>query len=65
MSTKSNKDAAGNRLMERQLIQFDDFPDQAGIAAALRRAFETRPVSACLDDDDDDDTFAVLLRQIH
>ena len=62
MSIKSNKDAAGNHLMERRLIQFDDLPDQAGIAAALRRAFETRPVPVCLDDDD---TFAVLLRQIH
>lgn len=67
MSVKLNRNAAGHHLMERQLIRVDDLPDQAGIAAALRRAFETRPVSACLenDDDDDDDPFAVLLGQIH
>lgn len=49
--------------MERRIIQVGNMPDQAGIAAALRRAFAERPAPApCLDDDD---VFAALLKQIH
>lgn len=63
MSVKSNEDAAGKIPMERRIIQVENVADQAGIAAALRRAFATRPVPApCLDDDD---RFAALLKQIH
>jgi hypothetical protein len=64
MSVEITKDAAGKQLMERRIIQLGNLPDQAGIAAALRRAFAVRPVEARFDDDDDD-CFAVLLKQIH
>ena len=48
--------------MERQLIQLDNLPDQAGIAAALRRAFATRLVPVGCDNDE---PFAELLKRIH
>lgn len=63
MSIEPNKDAVGKHPMERRIIQVDNLPDQAGIAAALRRAFAERPVHA--GHDDDDDCFAALLKQIH
>ena len=44
------------------MIRIDILPDQAGIAAALRRAFAERPVTACFDDSD---PFEALLKQIH
>ena len=44
------------------MIRVDILPEQAGIAAALRRAFEERPVSARIDDGD---PFEALLKQIH
>jgi len=48
--------------MERRYIQVDDLPDQAGITAALRRAFAARPLpEQC----EEDDVFADLLRRIH
>ena len=49
--------------MERQIIRVDSLPDQAGIAAALRRAFAERPVKPCFDDDED--PFAQLLKRLH
>lgn len=48
--------------MERRIIRVDNLPDQAGIAAALRRAFAERLEPACFDDDY---PFASLLKQIH
>lgn len=48
--------------MERRIIRVDNLSEQAGIAAALRRAFADRPVPACFEDDD---PFASLLKQIH
>lgn len=48
--------------MERRIIRVDMLSDQAGIAAALRRAFADRPLIAC---NDEDDMFAALLKQIH
>ena len=62
MSIESNEKAAGDHLMERRLIRLDNLPDQAGIAAALHRAFAARlaPVGC-----DDDDSFAELLKRIH
>ena len=63
MSVKKDEDAAGKTSMERRIIQVENLPDQAGITAALRRAFAARPVPAqCRDSDDD---FAHLLKQIH
>ena len=46
--------------MERRLIRVETLPDQAGIAAALRRAFAAGP-QPC----EDDDPFAELLKQLH
>lgn len=63
MSMKPSKDAAGTHPMERRLIRVDNLPDQAGITAALRRAFAERPVPAC--HDEIDDPFADLLKRIH
>ena len=62
MSIESNEEAAGKNPMERRIIRFDNLPDQAGIAAALHRAFAARlaPVGC-----DDDDSFAELLKRIH
>jgi len=48
--------------MDRRLIRVENLPDQAGIAAALRRAFAQPPMPACVNDDD---PFAELLKQIH
>ncbi|HEV2043132.1 MAG TPA: hypothetical protein VGR05_00490 [Sphingomicrobium sp.] len=62
MSIESNKRGEGKNPMERQLIQLDKLPDQAGIAAALRRAFAERLVPVGCDTDD---SFAALLRRIH
>lgn len=62
MSSELNKDAAGNHPMERRIIRVDQMPDQAGIAAALRRAFAERPAFSF---EDRDDPFAALLKQIH
>ena len=62
MSIESNKEAKGKHAMERRLIRVDNLPDQAGIAAALRRAFAQTPTPAC---DNDYDPFAELLKRIH
>ena len=65
MSVKTNEDAAGNIPMERQIIQVENLPDQAGIAAALRRAFAERHVPPYCAEDDGSDYFAALLKKIH
>lgn len=62
MSFDLKKEAAREDCMERRMIRIDILPDQAGIAAALRRAFAERPVAACFDDSD---PFEALLKQIH
>ena len=63
MSVKINEDAAGNIPMERRIIQLENLRDQAGIAAALRRAFvERADPPRCAEPDD---AFAALLKQIH
>jgi len=62
MSLEFLEQAAGNDSMERRIIRVDMLSDQAGIAAALRRAFADRPLIAC---NDEDDMFAALLKQIH
>ena len=63
MSFKFKKDAANDLHAGRQLIRVDNAPDQAGIAAALRRAFVAGPVPICFEDELD--PFAALLKQIH
>ena len=62
MSLKSPDEATSENHMERRVIRVDCLPDQAGITAALRRAFAERPVRDFLNDDD---PFAALLKQIH
>jgi hypothetical protein len=51
--------ASGLKTMDRQVIQVDMRPTQAGITAALRRAFE----AAALEPSDRD--FADLLRRLN
>jgi hypothetical protein len=47
--------------MERRIIRVENLPDQAGIAAALRRAFAAGPA----DRDDCDRLFDDLLERLH
>lgn len=63
MSGKPKEDAAGTFQMERRIIQIDPMADQAGITAALRRAFANRQAPATCPDEQE--AFAALLRQIH
>jgi hypothetical protein len=62
MSFESNNDSPAAPPFERQIIRVDNLPDQAGIAAALRRAFEAGRPSA---EPAEDDMFAELLNRIH
>ena len=55
------KEAAAELAMERRIIRVESLPDQAGIAAALRRAFAAGPP----DEDDSDRMFEELLRRLH
>jgi hypothetical protein len=61
MSHSSNEDSGADH-MERRLIRVDGLPDQAGIAAALRRAFAAGPPPECFEDED---PFAELLKRLH
>ena len=47
--------------MERRIIRVESLPDQAGIAAALRRAFAAGPAG----EDDSDRMFDDLLKRLH
>jgi hypothetical protein len=47
--------------MDRRVIHVENLPDQAGIAAALRRAF----VAGSNREDDCDSLFGDLLRRLH
>ena len=47
--------------MERRVIRIESLPDQAGIAAALRRAFAAGPPK----EDDSDRMFDDLLSRLH
>jgi hypothetical protein len=62
MSSSSSEDSGADHFMERQLIRVDGLPDQAGIAAALRRAFAAGPPPECFEEDD---PFAELLKRLH
>jgi hypothetical protein len=47
--------------MDRRVIRVENLPDQAGIAAALRRAF----VAGSNHEEDCDSLFGDLLRRLH
>ena len=47
MTRHINPNAAGELHMERRIIRVDGLPDQAGIAAALRRAFAAGRADEC------------------
>jgi hypothetical protein len=61
MPNKSDLKEAAELRMDRRIIHVESLPDQAGIAAALRRAFAA---GAC-DEDDSDRMFEELLRRLH
>ena len=61
MSSKAESQAAAELHMERRIIHVENLPDQAGIAAALRRAFAAGPP----DRSDEDCMFDELLRRLH
>jgi hypothetical protein len=61
MDHKANREEAAELAMERRVIRVECLPDQAGIAAALRRAF----AAGQQDDDDTDRMFEDLLERLH
>ena len=62
MASKSElKEAVAELHMDRRVIRVESLPDQAGIAAALRRAFVAGPPI----EDDTDLAFEELLRRLH
>ena len=60
-SNADTKEAAAEHHMDRRIIRVESLPDQAGIAAALRRAFAVGPA----EEDDSDRMFEDLLRRLH
>lgn len=62
MASKAElKEAGAERHMERRIIRVECLPDQAGIAAALRRAFAAGPIEEA----DCDRLFDDLLKRLH
>lgn len=61
MHSKAHLKEAAGRHMERRVIRVECLPDQAGIAAALRRAFAAGPS----EEDESDRLFEDLLRRLH
>jgi len=59
MSLARNPHEAELNTMDRRVIQVDMSPTQAGITAALRRAFEAAASAPC------DRDFADLLRRLN
>jgi hypothetical protein len=59
MAERNNNLPAGNQLDRRRPIRVDGHPDQASVAAMLRRAF------AAGRQEESDDAFADLLARIH
>ena len=55
------EEAAAEHHMDRRVIRVESLPDQAGIAAALRRAF----AAGALPEDESDSMFDDLLRRLH
>ena len=61
MSIKGEHEEANKLRMERRVIRIESLSDQAGIAAALRRAFAAGPPK----EDDSDRMFDDLLSRLH
>jgi hypothetical protein len=61
MASNTQKEAAAGHQMDRRIIRVENLPDQAGIAAALRRAFAAGPVES----DGSDRLFEELLDRLH
>ncbi len=61
MVSKASLKEAAELHMERRVIRVESLPDQAGIAAALRRAFAAGPS----EEDESDRMFEDLLRRLH
>jgi hypothetical protein len=61
MAGNTQKEAPAGHHMDRRIIRVENLPDQAGIAAALRRAFAAGPVES----DDSDRLFEELLDRLH
>lgn len=55
------KEEEGERHMDRQVIRVESLPDQAGIAAALRRAF----AAGAKNEDETVRMFDELLQRLH
>jgi hypothetical protein len=61
MASRAEKEAAAGQNMDKRVIRVESLPDQAGIAAALRRAF----AAGSNREEDSDRLFGDLLRQLH
>ena len=61
MASNPQKEAAGGHQMDRRIIRVENLPDQAGIAAALRRAF----IAGAPEKDETDQMFEDLLKRLH
>ena len=61
MACNADLKEAAKLPMERRIIRVESLPDQAGIAAALRRAFAAGPAA----EDDSERLFDDLLKRLH
>jgi hypothetical protein len=61
MASKADLKEAAELHMDRRVIRVESLPDQAGIAAALRRAF----VAGSSERDEAEALFDDLLRRLH
>jgi hypothetical protein len=61
MAREADLKEASALHMERRIIRVESLPDQAGIAAARRRAFAAGPA----EEDQSDRLFEDLLRRLH
>jgi hypothetical protein len=61
MASNPQKEAAAGHHMDRRIIRVENLPDQAGIAAALRRAF----AAGSARENDSDQMFEELLKRLH
>jgi hypothetical protein len=61
MASKADLKEAAKLHMDRRVIRVESLPDQAGIAAALRRAFAAGPPK----EEDCDRLFDDLLERLH